>query len=55
MDSILSLIVAINKLEPKGWLQALPYNLRLGWKLPKVTNTLAYYNTEYCNMHSILT
>ncbi len=30
----------------EGRLLALPANIRLGWKLMTVTNTLAFYETE---------
>ncbi len=33
------------RLNSHSWLPALPSNIRLGLKRPRVANTLAYYNT----------
>ncbi len=33
-------------LQYKVWLLALPAKISLGWKLLKVTNSLAYYETK---------
>jgi hypothetical protein len=40
------LYVAFMGVHSKGWLPALPANMRSAWKWLTMTNTLAYYDTE---------
>ncbi len=39
------MLLNVDQLLCYGWLQALPANIRLGWKLPTLKNTLAYNKT----------